>query len=208
MDRTKRQRWLLGALLLILVGVLAVQIPRTLEKLRGSVPPLKLDTVADCQATLGSEFADHRKAAATKLGEGGPEATEAVPDLARLLTEEEDPNVLAEAAWALRQLGPAGVEALCSELTSPDWHRRQHALFLLADVEVDEGAELVAQRLCATLREDPLEDLRAAAAGSLSRLGVRSEEVTSALREAQGDDSTQVRERATQALTALNDSGG
>ena len=92
--------------------------------------------VEELRVTLKSEKVAERAAAARILGELGPVAKDAVPDLASALGDA-DREVRRSAARSLGDIGPGakeGVLSLVKALKDPEWQVRQAAAYALGRI--------------------------------------------------------------------------
>jgi HEAT repeat protein len=111
---------------------------------------------------------EFRLGAAVALGRIGPPGADAVPDLVRLL-DDEDKFLGAVAVRAIWRIGPAAVPQLIPFLSDPDHDTRAHAVGLLGFV----GKKQVRVYLlvCKHLFLDPDPSVRLNAVQALTRLG-------------------------------------
>ncbi len=108
-----------------------------------------------------------RAEAARMLGEIGPEAALAVPDLVRAL-ENPDRGVVSQAAWALGRIGAAAVPSLIPLAQSSNLVERHMAVYALG--EIGAGATGALSVLMERL-DDPNPDVRSSANYSLGMVG-------------------------------------
>lgn len=149
--------------LLWLGASLAVAAPRSAQA----------DTPKDVQelaVTLKSEKAAERAAAARILGELGPKAKDAVPDLQAALGDA-DKDVRRSAARALGDIGAASkpaVSALGKALKDPDAQVRQSAAYALGRI-----GDPSAKPMLEAARKDTDENVKRAAKEALKALKKR-----------------------------------
>jgi HEAT repeat protein len=121
-------------------------------------------------ACLADEDPMLRVLAAWALGAIGPNAQPATPLLAQALRDSQA-DVRAWAAWALHEIGPETLDELLTVLQGGNWLFRLSAVQALGDfAERKEALEALVSAL-----QDAVPMVRAAAAGTLLRLGPRAE---------------------------------
>lgn len=117
-----------------------------------------------------------RRGAAEALGQAGPAAQQAIPELQAALTDE-DGGVRRAAADALDRIGPdavAAVPALIDALKDKDPEVRSQAALALSDIVPDH--ERVAPPLILALK-DPDRNVRKTVVVALGRLGPKNRDV-------------------------------
>jgi HEAT repeat protein/lysophospholipase L1-like esterase len=152
-------------------------------------------------ASLGSRDTYVVAFAAWSLGNLGPAAEVAVPDLARALARDDTNAVV---AGALARIGPAAasaVGALVDGLRSDDGNRRWRAARTLG--RIGPPAASAVPSLTAAL-SDPSSLVRLHAARALGRIGPAARTAAAALQTTTGDKDPNVGEEARQALGRLN----
>jgi HEAT repeat protein len=162
---------------------------------------LEGDDVPRLVAALGSRDTYVVAFAAWSLGNLGPAAQAAVPDLARALARDDTNAVV---AGALARIGPAAasaVDALVEGLRSDDANRRWRAARTLGRIGPP-AAPAVPSLTVALSDSDSLVRLHTARA--LGRIGSAARPAAAALQKATGDKDPNVGEEARTALGRLN----
>ena len=153
---------------------------------------------------MGDDHSSVRGMAAVGAGDLGPAAEQAVP---RLIELTQDAATAQGAAYALGKIGPAAqaaVPSLVNLLQSTGSSDRRHAAVALAQIGPVED-ETVGPALVG-LMSDSAPYVRWAGAWTLGELGVNSAEARAALVTALGDDDTDVRAAAANALSKIHPS--
>ena len=144
--------------------------------------------------------AEARKNACFALGELGPKAAAAAPNLAAML-KDKDVQMRTWATVALMKIGEPAVPALAKEMEQGDSTIRKHALEALVNIGANAGAAVPA--LITSLKdEDP--DVRKDAAAVLALVGPAAKSAVPALTAALKDENADVRNVAGQALKAID----
>src|SRR5262249_11698899 len=114
---------------------------------------------------LGSKAEVVRVSACKALGDIGPDAKEATPDLILLLA---DPDVFRQAVLSLGKIGKPAVPALIKALDSPDDEVRRGAAMTLG--HIGPQAEDAVPRLTDVSAKDLSPQVKAAASLALKRI--------------------------------------
>lgn len=177
-------------------ATLAHVVVQTLQK----IPPVEADLPV-YQAALRENHPLVRQQVAARLGRLGPQAREAVPELAALL-KDKDFRVRRKVVTALREIGPAARSA-CSNLTEAladdDREVADQAFETLMQLGIPEAAA-VAQ--LEALLEHPRPEVELAAATLLVRAGVVGHAVKALVTGLTNPDSS-IRERVMQLVSRL-----
>ncbi|HVK07386.1 MAG TPA: HEAT repeat domain-containing protein [Gemmataceae bacterium] len=161
--------------------------------------------VTTLRAALADPSAAVRVGATQALGEIGPAAGEAVPDLIGVLRDA-DETVRCRAAEALGRIGAeAAVPALTDELADPSPAVQEAAARALGAFRL--AAEGAVSALVLLLQH-PEEGVRQAAADAIGRIGTLPEEATATLVDSLASRDTLVRAQTAEALGAIGEAAG
>ena len=125
--------------------------------------------VSAIAAYLRNEDDDLRGHAAAALGEMGPRAVKALPELMRTITEDKNPNVRFNAGLAVPKMKAKAVPALIEALKDPRDQIRRYAAQALGNIGPDAYPALAALKEVEAKDTDPV--TRDAAKWAVSKIG-------------------------------------
>jgi HEAT repeat protein len=159
-------------------------------------------------AMLHDKDDEIRYSAAAALAEIGPNAKEAVPELAKAVAAETDTRNLEELIYALGEIGPeshGAVPAMLKLIHHEDEEVRQSVLDALSVIRPTTPAAIKA--IATALDEDKAVKVRLAAAYALNEIGAPAKSAVPALIKALAHDKNAgVRSEAAHALGSIGDS--
>jgi HEAT repeat protein len=137
----RRRVWIVAGILALALAALSIpNSPLYLPDILFSKGQYEGRSVRQWKRQLGTEDAEERSKAAFALGSMGEDARSAVPELARVLTEDPDRACRIEASLAMSKIAPAcadAVPALAKGLSDPELFVRMNSAMALFRLKLE-----------------------------------------------------------------------